>query len=293
MVSRRDLREDLSEESLRVAILAGLASVPVTFALTWRPVPTEVVTVGGSVSAGPLLATSLLVGVYYRNRTTPTRRAGLWTGLTGSLAMVLVTLLNTATTIGGSPEWMVVASAVALPLVVALSVGIAVLAAMIGALVGAWIATRVWREHHPTDASATDGTSDGTLRWWHLVPFYVVTAPLIVGSGFVVQSEHGAAFVLSWVAMFLFVPLSVLTLVALFIDVTAPRGGDTDWTPAVWTYVGVPIAVYGLAYAITAIQSFGYPAGWGIYAYFGALWVTSVAYVVAKRRNVARGPRER
>ena len=64
------LREGVTDESLRFAILVGLATVPITVALSWGSVTDETLVAGGTVSAGPVLLAGLLVGYYYSDRET-------------------------------------------------------------------------------------------------------------------------------------------------------------------------------------------------------------------------------
>ncbi|MFC4988696.1 hypothetical protein [Saliphagus infecundisoli] len=51
----RFLREGLADDSLRTAILVGLATIPFTLVLSWEPAAGDTVVVGGSVSGTPML----------------------------------------------------------------------------------------------------------------------------------------------------------------------------------------------------------------------------------------------
>lgn len=92
MSSLQSLREDLTDESLRFAILLGLVSIPFTLLLSSgsASMSSGDIDISSSVAGEPLLLAGLLVGYRYSNRPTESRRAGLWTGLVGSIAAVLV-----------------------------------------------------------------------------------------------------------------------------------------------------------------------------------------------------------
>jgi len=50
MMSLQEFRASLTDESLRFAVLVGLASIPFTLALSWNPLAEEGITIGGPVS---------------------------------------------------------------------------------------------------------------------------------------------------------------------------------------------------------------------------------------------------
>lgn len=112
------LRDGVTDDALRVAILVGLATIPVTLALSWNPV-TDNVVAGGSVSGAPLLLAGLLVGYYYSDRETESRRAGIWTGLAASIATVLVFVANAIVTIGSEPSRWAAVTVIGTPFILA------------------------------------------------------------------------------------------------------------------------------------------------------------------------------
>ncbi|WP_226006719.1 hypothetical protein [Natrinema salinisoli] len=80
--------------------------------------------------------------------------------------------------------------------------------------------------------------------------------------------------------------LSYVTVVALFVDVTAPRDAETDWVPRVWFYVGVPLAAYGLVYLAVTLRSSAPPSAVGAYGFAIALCFTSGIYLFNRQRYV-------
>lgn len=68
MFPLRYLHHGVTDESLRVAILVGLLSVPITVALSWEPVADDATTIGGSISGEALLLAGLFVSYYYHDR---------------------------------------------------------------------------------------------------------------------------------------------------------------------------------------------------------------------------------
>jgi hypothetical protein len=117
MTRLRAVRKEVTDESLRFAVLAGLATVPPTVVLSWGAVADASTVAGVSLSGTPLLAAALVVGaVYARHKgETTARRAGLWTGVAGSLATVVLVLTNTASTIGTASTTVAVLATVATP----------------------------------------------------------------------------------------------------------------------------------------------------------------------------------
>lgn len=99
--ARQTLRDDLTDESLRVAILLGLATIPVTLFLSWESIGSE-----ANASASALFVAGLYAGYYYSDREPTRRRAGIWTGLAGSIGVVILTVADTAAqVVRFGPDW--------------------------------------------------------------------------------------------------------------------------------------------------------------------------------------------
>lgn len=278
----RFLREGLADDSLRTAILVGLATVPFTVVLSWEPAAGDTAVVGGSVSGTPMLLAGLVVGSLYRNR--GARRAGIWTGLAASVGTAILFVANTVTTVPpDSPEW--IALAVVLePVVVGLGVALTVAFTAIPALIGGWAATRLQRDRRIRVTGSEKAGATGRSRWWLAVLGYALVAPVVLVYVLWIQPESGVGFALSIVGVFGLVVSAVIAFVGLFVDVTAPRDPATDRLPSAWLYVGVPIGAAVLVSALATLRTTGNPAGDGAYGFVIALWVTATAYLVFERR---------
>lgn len=283
MLSIQSLREDLTDDALRFAILLGLATIPFTLALSSGSVSVsgDGVTSSSSVAGEPLLLAGLLVGYWYSNRSTESRRAGLWTGLVGSIATVLVFVAPEASTIGTTSSWTTVIAAVLIPLSIALGVGFSVVMTMIVAVIADQVTTRLRNR----DSSNMDETSKHgePSRWWRAVPVYALLAPAVLLSVWWGISNSGVGVAVAAFGVLALVVLTPVTLVGLFLDATEPR---TDWIPSVGIYVGVPIALYALVYLASASQGRMEPSGDAMYGFIAALWMVTVAYVTNKYRHI-------
>lgn len=281
------LCDGLTDDSLRVAILIGLASIPFTLALSWGSVSSgDGVVIGGSVAGTPLLLAGLLVGSRYHDRPTESRRAGFWTGLVGSSATALVFITNTVSSIGALSSRMTVVAVAVLPVAIVLGSGLSVLVTMASAAFADWMRTRVDSEHRVVETAAAGETAVGDSRWWLVVAAYALAAPPVLYYALGVRPDSGPEVGLMVVGLFVLVPLSVVALVGLFIDATTPRSRGTDWVPSVCLYVGGPIGVAVVVYLLGIVRGVSYPPGDASYSFLGALWCLSVVYLVNRKRHL-------
>ncbi len=290
---RRSLRGDLHDESLRVAIVVGLLTIPFTVWLSWESPTDGVVSFGGSVSGESMVFAAILVGYYYNGRPTDARRAGIWTGLAASIGTMLVYGVNSVAAIT-TASWPWVAVAIAFtPVFVGLGVGFAILAMTLLTMGTDWVLSRL-RDRRLVESETESGTeteSGQDSRWWTVIAGYAVIAPVALGYALWVQPESGAGVGLSVLLLFFIILLSTVALPALFIDATKPRSPQTDWIPNVWLYVGGPIAAAAVIYSVTSLQGLGYPPGYGQYGFLLALWVVAVVYLCNRRHHRVNGSR--
>ena len=289
----RSLRDGLDDESLRIAILVGLATVPVTVALSWAPASADVFRIGGSISGEALLFAGLFVGYYYHGRETAARRAGIWTGLIGSLGTVVVFGANSVATIVAA-SWPRTAVAVLGTLVtLAFGIGFTVFATAIPAIGTDWVLTRLERDHRVVDpeSEATVERGDGATGRWLSIVGYAILVPVAFGSMLWLEPMGDGGALITVLLLVLTFFLSIATLVGLFVDATEPRDARTDWLPNVGLYVGGPIAAGALVYLITAVREWGYPAGNGWYGFVAALWLAATVYLVNTYRHERLGRR--
>ncbi|QFU82635.1 hypothetical protein [Natronorubrum aibiense] len=281
------LRDGLTDDSLRVAILVGLASIPFTLALSWGSVSSgDGVVIGGSVAGTPLLLVGLLVGSRYHDRPTDSRRAGFWTGLVGSSATALVFIANTVSSIGALSSRLTLVAVAVMPVAIVLGGGFSVLVTMASAAFADWVRTRVDSEHRVVEPAAAGETAVADSRWWLVVAVYVLAAPVVLYYALGVRPDSGPEVGLMVAGLFVLVPLSIVTLVGLFIDATTPRSRATNWVPSVWLYVGGPIGVAVVVYSLGIVREVSYPPGYASYSFLGALWCLSVGYLVNRKRHL-------
>jgi uncharacterized Tic20 family protein len=119
--------------------------------------------------------------------------------------------------------------------------------------------------------------------WPLVIVGYVVVAPLVIGSVFLGPHE-GAGFFLTVFGLFgLIMVLTPLTGVAMYLH---PKRGltDTVWKPHTVAYIGAPVLVAVLAYALSgAFTDSISPSGDAMYVFLGAFWVASLVYVLRWR----------
>jgi len=138
----RALRADLTSESYRPAVLAGLASVPFTVALSWELVVDGMYVAGGTVSGLPLVLAGLFVGYLCGGRDIEAGRAGFVAGIAGSGAVAVLYVLNLLTTVAAEPTGVVVFAAVATPFLLVLGALLCGVVTMVAAILSGWATTR-------------------------------------------------------------------------------------------------------------------------------------------------------
>lgn len=285
----RTLRDGLGDEQLRIAILVGLATVPITVALSWESLTDAA---DGTVSGEALLLAGVFVGYYYNEQPTAARRAGIWAGLAGSLGALLVSGANSVSTMSsavGSAYWPW-ATVVLLPISVAFTVGFSVLVTALTAMGTDWVLTRLDRDRRVAEPeSRDDAIRTGRSKWRTAIAAYAGLAPVALSYALWLGPDSDAGIVISVLLLFVLVPLSLVALVGLVADATEPRAAG--WLPSVWLYVGGPIGAGVLVYLVAAARGVGYPPGYGQYAFLGALWLAATAYLVNGYRYRRRGRR--
>lgn len=290
----RTFGEKLTDDELWTATLLGLVSIPFTSALSWESLAlvraatsNDVVALGGSISGIPLVVAGLVAGYRYSERPTESRRAGVRTGLVGSIPLLALVVFNSAVSIRAESGGIAVA-VVALTLVLgAVSGGLCVLIGWITARIGDWLATTVTQEREALESRGGIDRDSRDARWWRYVVVYALAAP-IVSLFVVLETMHDSGVIIA-VSVLGIVGLTLFALVALgalFIDATALRGVETAWRPNVWLYVGGPLAVYALTYLAATTQQLVNSSGYGTFGFLVGLWIASTVYLASRHRNV-------
>ncbi|MFD1641601.1 hypothetical protein [Halohasta litorea] len=281
MSRRTRLAAEATDDSLRVAIAVGLASVPVSLLLSWGSLSGEAAATGGQFDGLAVLVAGVVVGAYYHGRSTATKRAGIWTGLTGGLAALIVF---------GVPSFGAIATAsgtrgiilVLAPVFTVLGVGLSVVVSVLAALGTDWLLQRIDPDRRYE--SIDDDGQPTDSRWWIPVVLYAVVGPVWLA---ILLWPHPDAFgfglsFLSAVGLFV---CSAVAFIGLFLDATASRAADA-WQPTWWRYVGVPPAVAGLVYLAATARESGYPAGDAMFGFYIALAAVAVIYAVVRYRQI-------
>ncbi|AFK20808.1 DUF4870 domain-containing protein (plasmid) [Haloferax mediterranei ATCC 33500] len=117
--------------------------------------------------------------------------------------------------------------------------------------------------------------------WPIVIVGYVVFAPLVIGGVFLGPHE-GAAFFATVFGLFgLILVLTPLTGVAMYLHAKRASQTDTAWEPHTAAYIGAPVLVAVLAYALSgAFTDSINPGGDAMYVFLAAFWVTSITYVI-------------
>ncbi|WP_253736553.1 DUF5518 domain-containing protein [Halohasta salina] len=273
------LAAEATDDAFRVAIAAGLASVPVSLLLSWDSLSGEGVATGPEFDGLALLVAGVLVGFYYHERAASTKRAGIWTGLTGGLAALVVFGLPTLRLIASAAETPSLILLFA-PVVAVLGVGLSVAVTVVAAVGTDWVLYRVDPERRRAPAA---GQSDRS-RWWLVVVGYAVLAPVWLA---VLLWPAEVGFGLSFASALGLFACSIAAFVGLFLDATALRCPE-GWQPTWWLYVGIPPAVAGVVALVSTLRETGYPAGDGIFGFYAALAAVAVVYAANRRRHGGR-----
>jgi len=120
--------------------------------------------------------------------------------------------------------------------------------------------------------------------WPVVIVGYVVVAPLVIGTVFFGPQE-GVAIIATAFGLFgLIMILAPLTGVAMYLHATRASPANTNWKPHTVVYIGAPVLVAVLAYALsrTFTDSIN-PGGDAMYVFLAAFWVASLAYVLRWR----------
>lgn len=275
--------DDGSTPSVRLALALGLATVPFTYYLSSGAVaPDGSISIGGTISGTPLLLAGALVGYLYGPRPTSVRRAGIWTGLAGSLAAVAVYGATGWAAIRSASAGLSVIAVLATLFALVVGVGLTVLVTTIAAMAADWVRGRSEGRDWGGDDSTEESALDSSRR---LVVAYVVAVPVAAAALYWSVSSGGSATAVAALALLCTIFLAFATLVVLFSDLTALGHAATAWDPTWWLYVGVPLLTGGLVYAAASVTQSANPAGDATYGFVVALWVVAVAYLANSRRH--------
>ncbi|ELZ20051.1 DUF5518 domain-containing protein [Natrinema limicola] len=286
MPSLRSLLERLTDDRLRAATLVGVASIPVTLVLALDAIPRDGVGIGGLSPTIPLLAAGLFVGYYYHDRPIASRRAGVRTGLVGSVGVLAVSVADLVTTLGfESPAMTAVTVALFLVEIVLGAVFMAVLT-MASAIVGAWIAGELARVHDPATPRAERERPVDDSQWWLPIVVYVLATPLVLLFVFWIVPDGGPGVIVAVLLLFCLVFAAVATVMAFVKDAGTLVDARAAWQPLSVAYVAGPVGVYALVYLVASLRQSIHPPGDAMYGFVVALWASSLVYLINRHRYV-------
>lgn len=135
----RALASGLRDGSLVLALVVGLATIPVTIVLSLGTLGTGSTTVGGE----GLFVAGLFVGAVYSQRAASVSRAGMAAGLGGAPAVLALQFYAMAGNMAEVPTAGAAILAALTPLVLVVGIGLAMLVAVLGAVPSGWFAQRL------------------------------------------------------------------------------------------------------------------------------------------------------
>ena len=147
--------------------------------------------------------------------------------------------------------------------------------------VGKAIFGTAWRYPlSPALVDRFDSRVDFPGAWPLVILAYVILLPLVI-RGVFSDSTGGAAFFLSAFGLLgAIMLLTPLTAVAMYLHGERDRPRSAGWQPHVVGYLGVPIAVSVVGYALSRTLTGSInPAGDAVYVFLAALWVSAIVYV--------------
>ncbi|GAB6878311.1 hypothetical protein JCM17823_05850 [Halorubrum gandharaense] len=117
--------------------------------------------------------------------------------------------------------------------------------------------------------------------WPLVILAYVLLVPVVFGAVFS-GPRDGTGFLLTWLGLFgLILFLAPVTTVAMYLHGERDRPPNADWQPHVIAYLGIPVAVAVVGYALSSsVTDSINPGGDAVYVFLAAFWVSSIVYAV-------------
>ena len=281
----RSLFKRLTDDRLRTATLIGVASIPMTLILALDATPRDGAVIGGTSPVMPLLIAGLVVGYHYYDRPIASRRAGVRTGLVGSVGILAESVADLVTTLGFESSAMA-AVTVGLSLV-AIVLGVALMAVltMASAIVGAWVAGDLARVCAPPTPRAERERPVDDSRWWLPIVVYVLVTPLVLLYVFGIEPD-GPGIAVAVLLLFCLVVAAIAAVGSLVKDAGTLVDARAAWQPLSVVYVAGSVSAYALVYLIASLRQSTHPPGDAMYGFVVALWVSSLVYLIKRHRYI-------
>lgn len=279
------LYRTLTDPRLRLAVIIGLVSAPITVALSWGTVLDERTVAGGTVSGTAFLVVGFLVGYLYYGRPTDRRSAGVAAGIAASTGLVIVYLANTLSTLDVSSSETLALTVIGTVIAIPIGVVIAVLIVCVAVVIGdRFAAVRSWRSER---GIPTLNHHDSTVksRWWMYVAGYVILVPVAAGYIFGINPTSIGGGLLAVAFVFITVLAAALALVAVYKDTQRLYESGSSGIPNVTAYIGIPVCAFLLGYGVASFNAWEAPAAVGQYSFLGVCWLAAVVYLLDRRRS--------
>lgn len=220
----------------------------------------------------------------YHDRPTHGRRASVGAGLAASMALAVISLFNTVSTLGVSSLRATVFAVVGTPIAIVAGVAVTVVLVRVSAVGGdRFAAVRSWRtEVRNSRSERRHGATDS--KWWRYVAAYVVIAPVTAGYLFGTDYLGSLGVLLGIPLMFVTVIAAVIALVSVYKDAKRFHESGSTWIPNVTVYVGVPVAAFVVGHYAADFNAWEAPVS--MLGFLGACWIAAVVYLLDRRRAV-------
>ena len=281
------LSQTLTDPQHRLAVLLGIASAPVTIALSWNAVTDATYIAGGNLSGVVFVVVGLIAGYVYHDRAVDRRDVGIAAGVTASSGLIVVYVANLATSIDVSSPGFTALLLIATPFLIVLAGAISVVVVMVSTVICDRIAAvRSWRAEAGTMSETSPETARNgvTLKRARLAYFGIV--PVTVVYVFALDSNSIIGGLLAVLLLLSTVVLAVIVIVAMYKDAERLHEQGVSWIPNVVAYVGFPVAAFVIVYSIATFNAWDAPAAIAQYGFLGVLWIAVVVYTYERRQSL-------
>ena len=282
------LRQTLTDPQHRLAVFLGIASAPVTVALSWTAVTDATYAAGGNLSGVAFVAVGLITGYVYHDRTVDRRDVGIAAGVAASSGLLVVYVANLATSIDlSSPGFTALLLAVT-PVLIVLAGAMSVIVVLVSTIIGDRIAAvRSWRAEAGTVSRTPRETDREGKTWKRPRLTYLGILPVTAVYVFALDSNSIIGGLLAVLLLVSTVVLAVLVIVGIYKDAERLHEQGEPWIPNVVAYVGFPAVAFVIVYSVATFNGWDAPAAIAQYAFLGVLWIAVVVYTYDRRQSIA------
>jgi len=281
------LSQTLTDPQHRLAVLLGVASAPLTVALSWNRVTDTTQVAGGSVSGVVFVAVGLIVGYVYHERAVDRRGIGIAAGVAASSGLIVVYVTNLFTSIDvSSPGFTALLLAVT-PLLIVLGVAISVMVVMVSTVIGdRFAAVRSWRAEAGTVSTMPQEAVRNESKWNRVRLTYLGIVPMTVVYVFGFDPDTVMGGLIAVVLLVSTVVIAILVVVSIYKDAEYLHEQGASWIPNVVAYLSFPVITFVIVYSVATFNAWDAPAAVAQYGFISALWIAVVVYWYDRRRSI-------